>query len=443
MQGLIENFTTLLTFILVLGVIIFVHEFGHFITAKMFGIRVFVFSFGFGQRLLGFKWGDTDCRLSLIPLGGYVKLEGEADDKLSEDTSHVGDGRDFTDRPRWQRIVVYLAGPFMNGVLTVGALTGLYVHGADLPDYSDTPIVAMVEPGSPAETAGMQPGDEIIAIDGESMTTWDEVLMTVALRPDRDLDVAVHRGRETVDLKVHSRVIDPNHIGDIGAHPLVLIGNVAVGGPADQAGVKPGDVVLRMNDAPIRKFEEIQAIVRASDGKAISIEVARQGKELKLEVTPRGGLIGIQGGPRVVYKKYPLPRAVRESLRHTRELVKQTLQMLQGLVTRHVSAKAALSGPVGIFDAAGQAKKAGPTHVVLLIALISLSVGILNLLPMPPLDGGHLAILVVETTIRRDVGPAVKGWIINVGVALLLLLIVVVFYFDLTKQPWFANLIGQ
>src|SRR3954447_14915408 len=115
MQGLIESFTTLVTFILVLGVIIFVHEFGHFITAKVFGIRVFVFSFGFGQRLLGFKWGDTDCRLSLIPLGGYVKLEGEADDRISEDTSHVGDGRDFTARPRWQRIVVYLAGPFMNG----------------------------------------------------------------------------------------------------------------------------------------------------------------------------------------------------------------------------------------------------------------------------------------------------------------------------------------
>jgi regulator of sigma E protease len=437
-----DKLTDVATFVLVLGVIIFVHEFGHFITAKLFGIRVFIFSFGFGQRLLGFKWGDTDCRLSLIPLGGYVKLEGEGDDKLSEDTSKVGDGRDFTDRPRWQRIIVYLAGPFMNGVLTVGALTGLYVHGAELPDFSDTPIVAMVEPGSPAETAGILAGDEIVRIDGEPMATWDQVLMAVALRPDRDLDVTVRRGRDKVQMKVHSRVLDRDHIGDIGAHPLVLIGNVNPGQPAAEAGLKPGDIVLRMNGSPIRKFEEIQAIVRASEGKAIVIEVSRQGQEVKLEVTPRGGLIGISGA-RLVYRKFPFVRAVQEALRHTRELVKQTLQMLQGLVTRHVSAKAALSGPVGIFEASGQAKKAGPTHVILLMALISLSVGILNLLPMPPLDGGHLAILAVESTIRRDVGPEVKGWIINVGVALLLLLIVVVFYFDLTKQPWFAKLIGQ
>jgi regulator of sigma E protease len=443
MAYFLDKLTDAATFVLVLGVIIFVHEFGHFITAKLFRIRVFVFSFGFGQRLLGFKWGDTDCRLSLIPLGGYVKLEGEADDKLSEDTSQAGDGRDFTARPRWQRIIVYLAGPFMNGVLTVGALTGLYMYGAELPDFSDTPIVAMVEAGSPADTAGILPGDEIVGIDGEPMTTWEQVLMTVALRPDRELDVTVRRGREKVQLKVRSRVIDRSNIGDIGAHPLVLIGNLRKDGPADQAGLKPGDVVLRMNGTPIRKFEEIQALVKASEGKPISIEVIRQGKDLKLEVTPRDGLIGIQGGPRVVYKKFPPLRAVREALLHTRELVKQTLGMLRGLLTRAVSAKAALSGPVGIFDAAGQAKKAGPTHVILLTALISLSVGILNLLPMPPLDGGHLAILAVESTIRRDVGPNVKIWIMNVGVALLLLLIVVVFYFDLSKTSWFSKLIGQ
>src|SRR5437870_8369682 len=113
------NLTTPLAFVFVLGVIIFFHEFGHFITAKAFGMRVFIFSFGFGQRLFGFKWGDTDCRVSLIPLGGYVKLEGEPEDHLSEDVSTRGDGKDFTARPRWQRILVYLAGPFMNGVLTV------------------------------------------------------------------------------------------------------------------------------------------------------------------------------------------------------------------------------------------------------------------------------------------------------------------------------------
>src|SRR5215212_4870094 len=135
------SITTLAAFVAVLGIIIFFHEFGHFITAKAFGMRVFIFSFGFGQRLLGFKWGDTDCRLSLIPLGGYVKLEGEPNARLSSATSPNGDGRDFTARPRWQRILLYVAGPVMNAALTVGALTGLYMHGTQVPDYSDTPIV--------------------------------------------------------------------------------------------------------------------------------------------------------------------------------------------------------------------------------------------------------------------------------------------------------------
>jgi regulator of sigma E protease len=439
MQGLMDNLTALAAFVLVLGVIIFVHEFGHFITAKLFGIRVFVFSFGFGQRLVGFKWGDTDCRVSLIPLGGYVKLEGEPDDALSEDTSAIGDGHDFTDRPRWQRIVVYLAGPFMNGVLTVSVLTGVYLHGADLPDFSDTPIVAMVEPDSPAAVAGILPGDEIVKIDGEPMETWEQVLMTVALRPDRDLDVAVRRGREEQHFKTHSRVIDRN-LGDIGAHPLVLINSLTTGGPADKAGIKPGDIVLRMNGKPIHTFDEIPPIIQAADGKPVAIDLSRQGRIFAIEVTPGpDSRIGIGGGPRVVYKKFPFPRALKEALRHTGQLVKQTVQLLRQLVARKIAASAGLSGPLQIFRATGEAARAGFLQLALLTALVSLSVGILNLLPMPPLDGGHLAILVVESVVRRDVGPNVKGWIMNVGVALLLLLIVTVFYFDLTKEAWFPK----
>lgn len=441
MHFLIDKLTTPFAFLLVLGVIIFVHEFGHFITAKAFGIRVFVFSFGFGQRLLGFKWGDTDCRLSLIPLGGYVKLEGESDDHISEDTSHIGDGRDFTARPRWQRIVVYLAGPFMNGVLTVGVLTAVYMHGAELPDFSDTPIVALVEPGSPAATAGIEAGDEFLAIDGERQTTWEQVLMTVALRPDRPLDVTVRRGSEERHITVRSRSTDHN-IGDIGAHPLVVIGNVVVGQPAAEAGIKPGDIVLRMAGKPIHAFEEIPPIVQASADKPLDIELSRQGQTVRLAVAPRNGKIGIAGGGRLVYKKFPFTRAVPEALRHTREMVRQTVTMLRQLVTAQISPKVALSGPVGIFQASGEAAKSGVVPLVLLMAMISLSVGILNLLPLPPLDGGHLAILVVEGVIRHDLGMTAKTWIMNTGAAFLLLLIATVVYFDISKQAWFHKLLG-
>ena len=176
---------TVASFVVVLGIIIFVHEFGHLITAKAFGMRVFVFSFGFGKRLLGFKWGETDCRVSAIPLGGYVKLEGEGDDLISEDTRALGDGKDFLSRPRWQRFLVYLAGPAMNALLTITVLTGFYMVGFAIEGSRfDRPIVGAVDPGSPAEKAGLVPGDEILSIDGQVLPSWEEAQYHIVLRPE-------------------------------------------------------------------------------------------------------------------------------------------------------------------------------------------------------------------------------------------------------------------
>ncbi|HEV7501125.1 MAG TPA: site-2 protease family protein, partial [Vicinamibacteria bacterium] len=172
-------------FVVVLGLMIFCHEFGHFITAKAFGMRVFIFSFGFGKRLLGFKWGETDCRVSLIPLGGYVKLEGEPEDHLSEDTSTLGDGKDFTSRPRWQRFIVYLAGPAMNAVLTISVLTVLYMNGFQVEgSLYDKPIIGSVDAGSAAAAAGLLPGDQIVSLDGKPLATWETAEYAVMLRPD-------------------------------------------------------------------------------------------------------------------------------------------------------------------------------------------------------------------------------------------------------------------
>ncbi len=172
---------TVLSFLVVLGIIIFVHEFGHFVTAKLFGMRVFIFSFGFGQRLFGVKRGDTDYRVSLVPLGGYVKLEGEADDYLSENTAQEGDRKDFLARPRWQRFLVYLAGPAMNVVLTILVLWILHMVGFAEP--ASLSIVGAVDVASPAGSAGLQPGDEIVSIDGAPTPTWSDVLYNTALSP--------------------------------------------------------------------------------------------------------------------------------------------------------------------------------------------------------------------------------------------------------------------
>jgi regulator of sigma E protease len=278
--------TTVLAFVFVLGIIIFVHEFGHLITAKAFGMRVFIFSFGFGKRLFGFQWGDTDCRVSAIPLGGYVKLEGEPDDHLSEDTTALGDGRDFTARPRWQKFLVYLAGPAMNVVLTISVLTVLGCT-IGLPVDDDRPIVGALEAGSPAEAAGILPGDEVLSIDGEALATWQDVQYHVLLRPDRVLKVKVRRGREEREIPVRSVVTGSDKLGSIGVYPLVRIGQLVEGQPAQAAGLRVDDGILRIDDKPVRDFLEIPALVSASAGKPLRLQVWRDGNTLEVEVLPK------------------------------------------------------------------------------------------------------------------------------------------------------------
>lgn len=430
-------------FVLVLGVMIFFHEFGHFITAKGFGMRVFIFSFGFGKRLLGFKWGDTDCRLSLVPLGGYVKLEGEPDDRLSEAVAGAGDERDFGARPRWQRFVVYLAGPFMNGVLTVGVLTALYMIGFQV-DASlyDRPIVGAVDADSPAARAGVQPGDEILAIDGRPQQSWEEAQYTVLLRPDAALELRLRRGGVEQTLPVRSGSTSAEKVGTIGVHPLVRIGQVVAGAPGAEVGLRPDDAILRIDDTPIRSFAEIPPLVGAAAGRPLRLQVWRQGEILELQVAPRddgqGPRIGI--APKTIVKQFGLLRAVAESLRWSWDMTRQTFDVLGRLITAQISPKT-MMGPLGIAKASGDAARGGAGPLFYLVAVISLQIGIMNLFPLPPLDGGHLAILAGESLLRRDFTLEVKAWLMNAGAMVLFLLIGLVLYSDLSKTSLFGKLL--
>src|SRR5262245_47415964 len=300
--------------ILVLGIIIFVHEFGHFITAKAFGMRVFIFSFGFGKRLIGFKRGDTDYRLSLIPLGGYVKLEGEPEDHLSEDTSTMGDGKDFTARPRWQKFLVYLAGPTMNAVLTIGVLTGLFMNGSGEVDATlfSPAVIGAVEPDSPAAKAGVQPGDEIVSVDGKTIDSWDDAMLAILIRPDADIQLGVRRAGATQVLAVRS-VARPHSedksgkelVGHIGVSPVLLV-KPTPDMPAAAAGVKPGDQLVRVNGRVLRSSGELLEIVTASKGEAVNLEILRGGQTVVIPVTPRqmpeGMRIGL--GPHTILKSF-------------------------------------------------------------------------------------------------------------------------------------------
>lgn len=430
-----EFLTSTGAFIVVLGVMIFFHEFGHFITAKAFGVRVFIFSFGFGKRLLGFKWGDTDCRLSLIPLGGYVKLEGELDDQLSEDVEAAGDERDFTSRPRWQRFLVYLAGPVMNAVLTVMVLTALYMVGFQV-DASlyDRPIIGAVEAGSPAEVAGLRPGDEILAIDGESHSSWETAQMAVLLRPETSVDLQVRRGTEEFDVSVQSQSTSEDKAGTIGVFPLVRIGTVLEGRPAAEAGLQVDDAILELDGKPIKTFEDILPIVSGAEGRSLAMKLYRHGQLLSLELTPRddgdGPKIGV--GRKMVSKQFGPLAAVSEAMAWTWGMTQQTFDIMGRLITGQISPKT-MMGPVGIAGAAGTAARRGIGPLFYLMAVISLQLGILNLLPLPPLDGGHLLIILGEGVIRRDFSLTVKMWIMNAGAVLLLLLIGLVVYSDLSK----------
>jgi regulator of sigma E protease len=425
------------SFIPLLGVIVFVHEFGHFATAKLFGMRVFIFSFGFGRRLLGFQWGDTDCRVSLIPLGGYVKLEGEPEDIVSEDTSGRGDARDFTTRPRWQRFLVYLAGPFMNAVLTISVYTGLFMVGTQVDAvHHDRPIVGAVEAGSPAEAAGFQPGDEILAIDGARQESWEDAQYNIMIRPDADVVIRIRRGAGEQELRVRSGSRSKEKIGHIGVAPLVRVGGLVKGNPAEAAGLRRDDAILRVDDKPVAAFEDIPSILAAAGGRSVTLQVLRDGQVLTVPITPKDGRIGIER--KTILKKFGFRGALAESVRFAWSMTRQTFEVLGRLVTARLSPKS-MMGPLGIAEASGNAARGGLGALLSLVAIISLQVGILNLFPLAPLDGGHMAILLGEGLIRRDFSFSVKEWILKAGAMVLFALIGFVLYSDLSKTSWLGR----
>ena len=432
------SLTTLLAFVFVLGVIIFFHEFGHFITAKAFGMRVFIFSFGFGPRLLGFKWGDTDLRVSAIPLGGYVKLEGEPEDHISENTATLGDGKDFTARPRWQRFVVYLAGPVMNGVLAIAGFTALYMLGYGIDAVlTDPPVIGAVEAGSPAAAAGLQPGDQILSIDGATKANWEDALVAIVIRPDRTLRIRLRRGGEEKEFAVQSTSTSTQKMGQIGVSPLVRIGQVLPGSPAERAGLKPDDGILSVNGKPVASFIDIPALIASAEKGPLALQIWRQGSVFEVTVAPENGRLGITN--KTITKKLSFVPAVREAAAATGNLVRQTFVILKGLITASISPKAALTGPLGIAKASGDAARSGIRALLFLVASLSVSVGILNLFPLPPLDGGHLAILLGEGLRRREFSAATKSWILNAGAMVLFLLIGLVLYSDLSKTSWLGK----
>jgi regulator of sigma E protease len=435
--------TSTLAFLFVLGVLIFVHELGHFLMARRIGVRVLTFSLGFGPKLFSIKRGDTEYCISAIPLGGYVKMAGEN----PEDT-RTGAADEFLSKGKWQRFQVLVMGPIMNLLLSVVVMSVVLYQGAQLPAFDQQPVVV----GGFAEKsvgarAGLQLGDRIVTLDDKPIANWDEFAQAIITKAKREVSLGVVRGGKPIQIAMVPDAQGKYELGDIGIQPVIhpQVADVTPGQPAERAGLRKGDVLLKMGDQPNIAYARLIPTIRASEGKPLDLQVKRGDTQLTISVTPQ--MIGDHYMIGATFTELEtrtvdpgLLEAVKLSFQKNYEWTKMIFQTLAGLFTRETSVKQ-LMGPVAIADLSGTAAHAGWIPLFSLMAMISLNLGLLNLMPIPVLDGGHVFILALEGLARRDFSMKVKEKMLLAGFVLLVMLMVTVIYNDLMRIQWIEKLV--
>jgi regulator of sigma E protease len=433
--------TTIIAFLFVLGVLIFVHELGHFLAARRLGIRVITFSLGFGPKILKFTRGDTEYCVSIIPLGGYVKMAGE-----NPDDPRSGDPDEFLSRTKWERFQVLIMGPVMNLALAVIVMAFVLAQGAELEAYRDqAPVVGLVQAGSPAEKAGIMRGDRLLAVGDDEVQTWDDLFMHVGMRPNREVRLRLQRNGETQSVTVQTTAQGKYEVGSIGVLPDVnpLIKAVNPGEVADKAGLKANDAVISVNGQRLVFKEHLGDAIAKNAGKPVDMLIRRNGEELHVTVVPeqRGdkGMIGVTlGDATKTFKPGPI-EATKLSLQRNWESSGLIFRTLGGLFTGETSVRQ-LQGPVGIAQLSGEAARTDYLSVLSLMAVLSLNLGLINLMPVPVLDGGHITIMALEGLARRDFSMQVKEKMLLAGFVVLMMLMVTVIYNDLTRVSWLERL---
>lgn len=425
----------------VLGVMILIHEWGHYAAAKFFNVRVEVFSIGFGKRLLGFRRGETDYRISAIPLGGYVKMSGE--NPMDERTDDPGE---FLNHPRWQRFVIAIAGPFMNIVLAVGLLTLVYMVHYEYPAFIDQPgVVAYVKADSAAAQAGVRAGDRIARIAGVDNPTWEQIGLKVMLSPNEALPLTINRDGKLIETSITPKTVSTSEVGSAGWSPDqgIVVADVEANMPAAKAGIKEGDQIVAVDGKPVGMIEALIDSLQVTKDKIVNVEVLRDGKKMSFQLQPiladaeektKRYRVGFESTALMKVGQLSFIPALQRSIDDNKRYSLVLLELIQKMVQRKVSMKQ-VEGPIGIGSAIGHAvTEKGWTPLLGLTAGISLNLGIFNLLPIPILDGGVILLLLIESLMRRDISLQIKERIYQAAFVFLVLFAVTVIYNDIAKR---------
>lgn len=426
---------SIIGFIVVLGFLIFAHESGHFMFAKLFRVRVLVFSFGFGKRLFGFRKGDTDYRVSLIPLGGYVRMAGD-----SPEENVAGNPDEFLSKPKWQRFLILFAGPAMNVLIAIVFVAGLAMVGTER--LVTKPVISEVAPGKAGAKAGLQVGDRFVSIKGERIDDFDDVRMIISMNAGTPIEVVYVRDgvtrKTTLTPARETSEFGPIGRAGIGFGLEPIVGRVEPNTPAAAAGVRGGDRIVSANGKPVRAMEDFARIADAKETKTkpVSMVVARGAQQLTLTIAPTTDeTIGWGRGiiPPTKIFKLGLGGALRYSVKENWRMLRYAFTAI-GRMFRPEGSVKELSGPINIARISGQVLLQGWIPTISLMAMISLQLGIMNLLPIPVLDGGHIMILLIEGIARRNLSLRAKERIQQVGFAALATLMIVVLYNDVISN---------
>lgn len=434
---------TIIAGVLILGVLIFIHELGHFCVAKLSGVKVLTFSLGFGPRVFGKTVGDTEYRISAIPLGGYVQMLGEGPDKEEGLGELSADERQqsFADKPLSRRFAIVAAGPLMNLILPFLVLPWAYMVGVQFPAYLDREAcVGYVIPDTPAVAAGFESGDCIQAISGTPVISWHQANQALITHAGQPIDFAVVNQGQGRTVSVPADQAGIEGLKPIGLLPPqeAIVGLVSPGLPAETAGVKPGDRIVRIDNQSITSWYQLRGAISSAAGQSVDVEIVREGESQRLTVKPvkaEGGdhyLFGIAPFDEKVTKKFGLIEAFEAGADQAVDLIQLTVVFIQKLFTGNVSAKN-VGGPITVFQFAGQAAKTDFSAVLTMLAFLSIQLGILNLLPIPVLDGGHLFFYALEFVFRKPLSQKAREVAQQIGLSLLLLLMGLAFYNDISR----------